>query len=114
MKKILFAVAVLAIAGASTAAWAGSEAVDPPSQTVTTAGVDFRDRTAVDGVYRQMTRTAEAVCDSYAANSRVTAADRDCASKALANAVRRANQPVLTAVYESERRPPGRSAGGAP
>lgn len=105
MKKMLFAMAVLAIAGASHWASAATDAVDPPSQTVSTAGVDFHDRAAVESVYVKMTRAAEAVCNSYAANSRVTASDRACASEALAKAVHAVNQPILTALYEGDRRP---------
>jgi hypothetical protein len=43
---------------------------------------------------------AQAVCDSYAANSRVTQADVACVDKALARAVRKLDRPQLTAIYE--------------
>jgi UrcA family protein len=72
----------------------------PAERAVSTAGVDFRDPAAVRQLYAQLQVAAEAVCDSYAANSRVTQADVACVDKALARVVRKLDRSQLTAIYE--------------
>lgn len=97
MSKLLFA-AVLAAAALSAPAYAAEQ--DPPSRQVSTAGVDFSDSEAVRALHARLARAAASVCNSYGANSRVTAADRACAAKAIDQAVRAANRPMLTAVHQ--------------
>jgi UrcA family protein len=97
MSKIILAAAAaltLGFAGQALAADAGN------TQSVPVAGVNFADRTAVNDFYAKLTRAAAEACDSYSANSRVTAQDRLCTNRAVASAVQQLNRPVLTAMYQ--------------
>ncbi len=96
-KTLLAAAAALALGGFAGQAFAADAG---NTQAVTVAGVNFADRTAVETFYAGLSRAAASACDSYAANSRVTAADRLCADRAVAKAVDALNRPVLTAVYQ--------------
>ena len=96
LKLLCAAGACLAMATPANAASAPA----PAGRAVSTAGVDFRDPAAVRQLYSRLQMAAEAVCDSYAANSRVTQADVACVDKALAQVVRKLNRAQLTAVYE--------------
>lgn len=100
MNRLMIAVAAASFTLAAGQAFAVENRTDPPSRMVSTA-VDFRDPAAVRDLYGRLAKTAEQVCDSYAAMSRVTAADRACASKALADAVERLNQPAVTALHDA-------------
>ena len=96
-KTLLAAVAALSLggfAGHALAADAGA------TQAVPTVGVDFNSRAAVQDFYVRLSGAAVSACDSYAANSRVTAADRLCADRAVAKAVEALNRPVLTAIFQ--------------
>jgi len=79
---------------------AGAASAPPPAErTISAAGVDFHDPDAVRDLYARLRAAADAVCDSYAANSRVTQADVACSSQALAAAVRKLDRPALTAFH---------------
>jgi UrcA family protein len=98
MLKSLCAVAG-AVLALSTPAFAADDAATTV-RAVPVAGIDFRDAAAVRQVYAQIQTAARTVCDSYAANSRVTAADVACAEKAVAEAVRSVDRAQLTALHE--------------
>jgi len=83
---------------ASGPALAASEPL-PAQLAVSTAGVDLQDPVAVQALYARLHAAAGAVCDGYAVNSRVSAADVACADRALAQAVQALNAPLLTALY---------------
>ncbi len=95
-KFILTAAAalILGFAGHALAADAGN------SQSLPVAGVNFADRNAVSDFYAKLAHAATEACDSYSANSRVTAQDHLCTSRAVASAVQQLNRPVLTAMYQ--------------
>ena len=100
MKKVLFAAAALALSAAAAPAFAGSASVAPAHQ-LSTAGVDFRDQAAVKAFYAKLRVAARDVCDSNSASPLVTQQDQLCVQKALANAVRVVDRPLLTALYTS-------------
>jgi UrcA family protein len=79
-----------------------AQAASPPlpaERTVSAAHVDFGDAAAVDDLYARLKAAAAAVCDGYAANSRVTRDEIVCADRALGDAVRQLNRPALSARY---------------
>jgi UrcA family protein len=99
-KLLLAASAALLIAGPALAETV--RGVDEaPSQSVSTRGVDFASRDQVRHFYAKLRGAALAVCDSGSANPRVSQADRECVNRVIAEAVKAADRPVLTAVYQS-------------
>lgn len=99
MTKTVFAAAAIAafaigFSGQALAADAGA------TQTVTVAGVNFTDRADVESFYSKLHRAAAVACDSYSANSRVSAGDRLCADRVVAKAVQTLDRPVLTAMHQ--------------
>jgi UrcA family protein len=100
MTKLLLATsAALLIAGP---ALAETRAVDEaPSQAVSTRSVDFASRDQVKHFYAKLRGAAHAVCDSGSANPRFSQGDADCVSRVMAEAVKAADKPVLTALYQS-------------
>ena len=100
MKKVLFAAAALALSAAAAPAFAGGLG-NAPAHQVSTAGVDFRDQAAVKAFYAQLRLAARDVCDSNSASPLVTQQDQLCVQKALANAVRVVDRPLLTALYDN-------------
>ena len=101
MSKLILA-AVLAAAALYSPAFA-ADIQDPPSQPVSTKGVDFNDTAAVRAFHARLEQAALAVCDNYRARSRVTAEDKACAAKAVDQAVRAADRPLLTAIHQGAR-----------
>lgn len=91
--------AATALLAASTPAFAADVSA-APTKVISVVGVDFRDAAAVRQVYSQIKLAASSVCDNYAAISRVTQADVACANKAVADAVRTLDRPLLTAMHE--------------
>lgn len=71
------------------------------NQSVSVAGVNFANPSDVRDVYARITLAASSACDSYAAKGRVSAADRACADRVVADAVKLLDRPVLTAMHES-------------
>jgi UrcA family protein len=100
MTKTLFAAAAVLVLGFAGQASAG-QAVAAPTQAVVTTGVDFRDQAAVRAFYARLETAAERVCDSNSANPRIAQRDRACVNKAVAQAVRAADRPLLTALYDT-------------
>ena len=100
MKKVLFAAAALVLSAAAAPAFADSVATAPAHQ-VSTAGVDFRDQAAVKHFYAKLRVAARDACDTNSASPVVTQQDQLCVQKALANAVRVVDRPLLTAIYDS-------------
>jgi len=98
MKMMMFAAAALALSAAPALA---VEAPAAPAVKVSTAGVDFRDPAAVKDLYARLRVSARDVCDSNSASPRVTQRDKLCVEQAVANAVRAADRPLLTALYDT-------------
>jgi UrcA family protein len=97
-KLILAAAAAILI---STPALAAEVQSDAPTQAVSTQGVNFASRTQVQHFYAKLRGAAQAVCDSGSANPRFSATDASCVRDVMAQAVRSADKPVLTAVYNA-------------
>jgi len=72
----------------------------PAERTISTAGVDFTDRAQALAFYGRLHAAAEAVCDGYVANSRVTQAEIACIDRTIAEVVRKLDKPTLTALYD--------------
>ncbi len=101
LKTLVVAAGTLALITPALAAPTRSAGPQAPDvRTISTAGVDFRDPAAVSAFYRRLRDAAGAVCDSYAANSRVTSQDVACTENALAKAVRELDRPLLTALHD--------------
>lgn len=97
MKLLIVVLGAVALATPSAAEPAFVEATIPAS------AVDFRDAAATAQFYATLRATAAAVCDTYAAHSRVTREDASCAARAVADVVRRLDKPMLTAVHAESR-----------
>jgi UrcA family protein len=92
-----------ALAAAAFALSAPSWGAETPSAaTLATGSVNFHDPAAVAGFYGRLRAAASRVCDSFAANSRVTAADAACEEQAVARVVRSLDRPLLTALHEGQ------------
>lgn len=100
MNKALFAAtAALMIGGFVSPVLAAQPA--GADQNISIRGVNFNNPANVDGFYVRLAKAAATACDSYAATGRVSVADRLCADRAVAQAVKTLNRPVLTAMHES-------------
>jgi UrcA family protein len=98
MRKVLIAVAGAAslFAGVSVAQ---AEAVS--TQPVSIARVDYRDTAAVTNLYARIRHAARDVCRSgYVISMNTLKADRACVDETVADAVRRVDRPVLTAMHQ--------------
>ena len=98
LKTLCIAAGLMALAAPAIAA----DSLQAPTKAVSTASVDFHNSAAVRAFYSRLKTAANMVCDSYSANSRVTQADIACAHRALAEAVRNVDRPLLTAMYEND------------
>ena len=103
MSKLILAAA--AAAALALAAPAMAQTVDAaPTQTVSTRSVNFSSPAAVKDFYAKLYQAALTVCDSGSANPRISQADISCVNQVMAQAVRAADKPVLTAMYDSANR----------
>ena len=98
---LLVATAALLIAGPALAETARATD-EAPTQAVSTRGVDFASRDQVKHFYAKLRGAAQAVCDSGSANPRFSQEDASCVNRVMAEAVKAADKPVLTAVYQSK------------
>jgi UrcA family protein len=69
---------------------------------VTKTGVDFSDRRQVDGLYARLKRAADKACSMESADRHLARPDQACVEQALAQAVRRADKPLLTAAFQTD------------
>ncbi|MGZ3272540.1 MAG: UrcA family protein [Caulobacteraceae bacterium] len=97
-KLLLAAGAALLIAGPVFAAETQSEA---PAQTVSARGVDFNNKEQVRQFYVKLHAAAQAVCDGGSSTPRASAVDAGCVRQVVADAVKAADKPVLTAMYNT-------------
>ena len=100
-KLFLAASAAILIAGPAFAAETVRADEAAPTQAVSARGVDFASRDQVKHFYAKLRGAAAAVCDSGSANPRFSQADASCVRDVVAQAVKVANKPVLTAMYNS-------------
>jgi UrcA family protein len=108
-KLLLAASAALILAGPAFAQTADDQA---PTQTVSTRNVDFSNKAQVSHFYAKLRGAAQAVCDSGSVNSSFSNADATCVRQVMDSAVRVANKPVLTAMYQGAQDNNGRAFAG--
>jgi UrcA family protein len=109
--RIRLSLVCVLVAGALVPAVATADPDRVPVQTVaSTAGLDLSDPADAQVLYARLDKAAQAVCDSGSSRLNIRAMDRQCAEKALADAVSRAGQPQLTALYAKAT---GRTLSGA-
>jgi UrcA family protein len=100
MSKIIAAIAAIAVAGLSQQALA-QDAKAAPSRVVSIANVNFDSEAQVGALYNKIWRIADRLCDSNSTDPRMVQADRACTQSAIADAVRAADKPMLTAMYNN-------------
>jgi UrcA family protein len=100
MTKLLLAagVAVL-IAGPAFAA--DQTQADAPTRAVSARGVDFSSQEQARAFYYKLHAAARSVCDAGSPVPRAFAVDVGCVRRVVADAVKAADKPVLTALYNS-------------
>lgn len=96
-KLIIAAIAAFAL----TAPAMAQTADEAPTQTLRTSNVNFSSPAAVKSFYAKLYQAALTVCDSGSANPRIAQTDISCVRKTMAEAVRAADKPALTAMYDS-------------
>ena len=97
LKTALVAAGLLALASPVLAA------NNNPSQAAVAVGnVDFNNNAAVRDVYARLKVAATNVCTTYIESARVNDVDTVCVERALADAVRAADRPQLTAMINND------------
>jgi UrcA family protein len=96
MTKMMFAAAAVAalLGGQAFAADAST------SVAVNTQGVNYNDRAAVQQLYTRINVAAVKACETPSQNRYIRQADQSCVDKAVADAVRKTDRPLLTAAYQ--------------
>ena len=96
-KLLLAATAVVLIAGPAFAA----QTQDAPVQAISARGVDFNNKEQVRQFYVKLHAAAQAVCEAGSPTPRAFAVDAGCVRQVVADAVKVADKPVLTALYNT-------------
>jgi UrcA family protein len=92
------AAALVLLAGPALAA---TPVADQPQTVLLTPGrVDFADAGQVQTLYTRINAAARNACSLRSADALQAIPDRGCIDRAVAEAVRRLDRPVLTAAYE--------------
>jgi UrcA family protein len=97
-RLLLAAGAAVLIAAPAFAAETPAEA---PAKSVSTRGVDFSNQAQVRAFYNKLNAAAQAVCDAGSPVPRAWAIDAGCVRQVVADAVKAADKPVLTALYNA-------------
>lgn len=99
MSKMIFAAAAVAtlLAGQALAA----DKAESKSAQIPAAGVNFYSRAEVQDFYARITVAAKDVCRIDSKNKYVAESDTICVERAVADAVKSADRPLLTAVYQN-------------
>jgi UrcA family protein len=97
-KLLLAAGAVVLIAAPACAAETQAGA---PTRAVSARGVDFANGAQVRQFYNKLHGAAVAVCDAGSPVPRAFAMDARCVRQVVADAVKAADKPMLTALYNS-------------
>jgi UrcA family protein len=105
MKMLVLAVAAAAAFGAPAMAYqlkddAAGDRVRVSALPV--SRVDFSDPAQAKAFYAKVKRAAEEVCTGPSFSSTISRPDAECMSHALAEAVKTADRPLLTAAYNSD------------
>src|ERR1700749_4372220 len=96
-KLFLAAAAAVLIAAPAFAA----ETQDAPAQAVSARGVNFSSKEQVRDFYAKLNVAAQSVCDSGSNAPRASTVDASCVRRVVADAVKVADKPVLTALYNT-------------
>ena len=99
MTKLLLAASAAVLI--ASPAFAADNQAEAPAKAVSTRGVDFSNREQVRQFYVKLHVAAQAVCDSGSPVPRAYATDAGCVRQVVADAVKAADKPVLTALYNS-------------
>ena len=101
---ILAAVAAATLAGPAMAYQLKSVSGGDVVRVVTlpTKHVDFNDAAQTKAFYTEIKRAADEACTGPSTSSIISRPDRDCVASAIAQAVKIANRPLLTAAYNGE------------
>jgi UrcA family protein len=101
-KLLLAAGAVVLIAAPALAAETQpATQAEAPARAVSTRGVDFSNGEQVRQFYFRLNVAARQVCDAGSPVPRSFAMDRRCVRQVVADAVKAADKPMLTALYNS-------------
>ena len=101
MTKLLLAAGAAVLLAAP--AFAAEPQAEAPTQAVSTRGVDFSRQDQVRQFYFRLNVAAQAVCDAGSPVPRAFAVDAQCVRQVVADAVKAADKPMLTALYNSTR-----------
>lgn len=93
-KLILAATAAVLIASPALAEAARTQ--DAPTQAVSAKGVNFMHRADVKRFYAKLRVAAQSVCNTG------SAVDATCQREVMAEAVKTADKPLLTALYDAQ------------
>ena len=99
MTKLLLAAGAAVLI--AVPAFAAETQADAPTRAVSTRGVDFSNKEQVRRFYIRLNSAARAVCDAGSPVPRFFATDARCVRQVVADAVKAADKPVLTALYNS-------------
>ena len=99
MTKLLLAAGAAVLIAAP--AFAAEPQADAPAKAVSARGVDFSNKDQVQRFYAKLNAAAQAVCDSGSPVPRTFAIDAGCVRQVVADAVKAADKPMLTALYNS-------------
>ena len=99
MTKLLLAAGAAVLM--ATPAFAAETPAGAPTKAVSTRGVDFSSKEQVREFYLRLNSAAQAVCDAGSPVPRAFAVDAGCVREVVADAVKAADKPVLTALYNS-------------
>jgi len=104
-KSLLLALAASAVLAAPAMAYQLKSQVDGDQvrvQHMSLTKVDFNDPRQAKAFYRQVKRAAVDVCTIPSISSSISRPDAECVSRAVADAVKAASRPLLTAAYDSD------------
>ena len=99
MTKLLLAASVAVLIAGPV--FAAETQADAPAQAVSARGVDFNNKEQVRQFYVKLHAAAQAVCDAGSPTPRASAVDATCVRQVVAKAVKVADKPVLTALYNT-------------
>ena len=99
MTKLMLVVSAAVLV--AVPAVAAQTQTDAPVKVVSTRGVDFSNQEQVRQFYVKLHAAAQAACDAGSPIPRPSATDAGCVRQAVASAVKAADKPILTALFNS-------------
>lgn len=101
MTKLLLAAGVAVLIAAPAFAAETQTQAEASTRAVSARGVDFSNQQQVRQFYSRLHAAAQAVCDAGSPVPRAFAVDQGCVRQVVADAVKAADRPVLTALYNT-------------